>query len=67
MFKKNELSSSDLDRTHRIGWKKELNRKPKAVMVKFLSYNTRKQIFTNKKQLKSTGTSMTKKRLVKRK
>ena len=36
-------------------------------MVKFLSYNTRKQIFTNKKQLKSTGTSMTKKRLVKRK
>ena len=28
-----------------IGRKKESNRKPRAVIVKFASYNTRKQIF----------------------
>ena len=54
-----ELSFSDLDGTHRTGWKKESYRKPRAVSVKFVSYNTRKQIFSNKKQLKRTGTSIT--------
>ena len=52
------LPSSNLDRTHRIGRKKESNRKPREVNVKFLSYNTRKRIFSNKKQLKSTAISI---------
>ena len=61
-----EPPSSDWDRTHRIGWKKESYRKLRAVIVKFISYNTRKQIFSKKKQLKSTGTSITEKRMSKR-
>ena len=35
-----ELFSSDLDRTYRIGRKKESNRKPRLV-IKFVSYDTR--------------------------
>ena len=46
--------------------KKEPYRKLRAVIVKFISYNTRKQIFSKKKQLKSTGTSITEKRMSKR-
>ena len=61
-----ELSSSDLDTTHRIGWKKESNRKSRTVIVKFVSYNTRKRIFTSKKQLNSTNISITKDVMVKR-
>ena len=60
-----EPPSSDWDRTHRIGWKKESYRKLRTVIVKFISYNTRKQIFSKKKQLKSTGTSITEKRMSK--
>ena len=61
-----ELSSSDLDTTHRIGWKKESNRKSRTVIVKFVSYNTRKRILTSKKQLNSTNISITKDVMVKR-
>ena len=61
-----ELSSSDLDTTHRIGWKKESNTKSRTVIVKFVSYNTRKMIFTSKKQLNSTNISITKDVMVKR-
>ena len=61
-----ELSGSDLDTTHRIGWKKESNRKSRTVIVKFVSYNTRKRIFTSKKQLNSTNISITKDVMVKR-
>ena len=39
-----ELSSSDLDRTHRVSQKNGSNRKSRAVIVKFVSYITRKQL-----------------------
>lgn len=38
---------------------KESNRNPRAVIVKFVSCNTRKQTFSSKKHLKSTGISIT--------
>ena len=39
------LTPSDLDRTHCIGQKKTSSKKPKAVIIKFVSYNTRKKTF----------------------
>ena len=40
-----DLTLSDLDRTHRIGQKKRSSNKPRAVIIKLVSYNTRKIIF----------------------
>ena len=53
------LTPSDLDRTHRIGQKKASSKKPRAVIIKFVSYNTRKKFFSNKKLLKGTQVSIT--------
>ena len=61
-----DLTTSDLDRTDRIGQKKASSKKPRAVFIKFVSYNTRKKI-ANKKLLKgiqvSTKKSLTAKRM----
>ena len=40
-----DLTPSDLDRTHRIGQKKASSKKPRAVIIKFVSYNTRNFFF----------------------
>ena len=53
------LSPSNLDRTYRIGQKKASSNKPKAVIIKFISYNARKIIFLSKKVLKGTQVSIT--------
>ena len=37
-----DLTPSDIDRTHRIGQKKASSKKSRAVIIKFVSYNTRK-------------------------
>ena len=47
-----DLNPSDLDRTHRIGQKKASSNKPRAVIIKFVSYNTRKRFFLKKKSFK---------------
>ena len=52
------ITSDDLDRSHRIGKKKEGN-KSRLIIVKFSRYNTRHKIFSNKKSLKGTNTSIT--------
>ena len=54
-----DLIPSDLDKTHPIGQKKASSNEPRAVIVKFASYNTRKRIFLNKKLLKGTRVSIT--------
>ena len=54
-----DLTPADLDGTHRIGPKKISSNKPRAVIIKFVSYNTRKNIFSNKKLLKGTQVSIT--------
>ena len=54
-----ELSVKDLDRSHRIG-KRNSKSKRRPITIKFISYNDRREIFNNKKQLKGTGVSITK-------
>ena len=54
-----DLTPSDLNRTYRIGQKKALSNKPRAVTIKFVSYNTRQRIFLNKTFLKGTQVSIT--------
>ena len=53
-----ELSVKDLDRSHRIG-KRNSNSKRRPIMVKFISYNNRREIFNDKKRIKGTGVSIT--------
>ena len=53
-----KLLVKDLDRSHRIG-KSNSKSKRRPVIVKFISYNKRREIFNNKKRLKSTGVSIT--------
>lgn len=48
-----ELSVNDIDRSHRIGAKSD--ERSHAIVVKFVSYRKRGEVFRNKKQLKSTG------------
>ena len=52
------ITSDDLDRSHRIGKKKEGN-KSRPIIVKFSRYNARHKIFSNKKRLKGTNISIT--------
>ena len=40
-----DLTPSDLDGTHRIGQKKASSKKPRAVITKFVRYNTRNFFF----------------------
>ena len=49
-----ELSVKDLDMSHIIG-KSNSKSKRRRIIVKFISYNDRRQIFDNKKRLKGTG------------
>ena len=53
------MSVKDLDRSHRIG-KSNFKSKRRPIIVKFISYNDRREIFNNKKRLKGTGVSITK-------
>ena len=52
-----DLTPSDLDRTHRIGQRKSPSKKPRAVIIKFVSYSFFS--FLNKKLLKETQVSIT--------
>ena len=51
------VTVSNLDRSHRIDQKKASSNNPRTVIVKFVSYNTRKIIFLNKR-LKGTQISV---------
>ena len=53
-----ELSVKDFGRSHKIG-KSNSKSKRRPIIVKFISYNDRRAIFSNKKQLKGTGISIT--------
>ena len=48
-----------LDKTHRLGPKRDQGGKPRGIIVKFCSYQNRRLVFINKKRLKSTGVTMT--------
>ena len=61
-----DLTLSDLDRTYRIGQKKASSNKPRAIIIRFVSYNTRKRICLSKKLLKRTQVSIRERLTVKR-
>ena len=52
-----DLSVNDIDRIHRIG--KPSPRKIRPIIVKFVRYNDRRKVFSNKKKLKNSGISIT--------
>ena len=50
----------DIDSSHRLGNpKKSIKAKPRPIIVKYISYNTRNIIYRNKKVLKEKGISVT--------
>ena len=51
-------TKNDAYRTHRIR-KPKINGKPRPVIIKFVSYNDRKKVFSSKKLLKDSGWSIT--------
>lgn len=54
-----EIQPTDLDRTHRLGKKKvsldDSKPRPRPIIVKFCSYENRKLVYKNKKELKGSG------------
>ncbi|CAB4025447.1 Hypothetical predicted protein, partial [Paramuricea clavata] len=53
-----EISEADLDRSHRLGRKVpnvQSRPRPRPIIVKFLSYNIRSQVYRNKRILKGLG------------
>lgn len=48
-----ELSDTDIDRSHRVGRKSENKHRP--IIVKFVSYRKRSEMYRNKKKLKNSG------------
>ena len=54
-----EVFSDDIDRSHRIGKKKDDPNKVRPVIVKFTRYNVRSNVYRNKKRLKGKKLSIT--------
>ena len=52
-----EISIKDIDRSHRIG--KPSSRKKRPIIVKFVRYNNRHKVYSNKKRSKDSGISIT--------
>lgn len=49
------ISSSDIDRSHRVGRPKPGAKNPRPIIVKFVSYDKRREVFQAKKLLRKTG------------
>ena len=54
-----DISSADVDRTHRIGAPPKQSNKFRLVIVKFVQHNDRRKIYINKKLRKGTKVSIT--------
>ena len=61
-----DISSAHIDRTHRIGAPPKQSGKVRPVIVKFVQYNDRRKIYTNKNLLKGTKVSITESPTVRR-
>ena len=61
-----EMSQLSIDRSLRMGKRKRLGQKPRAIIVKFTRYKDRHQVFRKKKLLKGTGISVTERLTLKR-
>jgi hypothetical protein len=56
------VGKAHLDRSHRFGRRNPLSGtrpKPRPVIAKFVSYNTRSDVFRKKRKLKGTGMGIT--------
>ena len=54
-----DLPISAIERTHRIGIPKQKKKKSRPIIVKFVRYYDRKNVYVNKKRLKGKGISVT--------
>ena len=54
-----EITPKSIDRTHRLGKKQQNTGRPRPIIVEFSTYNTRHEIFRNKKVLKGKRVSIT--------
>ena len=52
------LSRGDLDRTHRLGRKRSSTDKPRPIIVKFVNYHDRDDVFKSKRKLKGSSISI---------
>lgn len=52
------ITLNELDRSHRVGKPVSGSGRPRPILVKFISYRIRAQIFTNKKMLKGSNYSI---------
>uniref|UniRef100_A0A8D9AU62 Uncharacterized protein n=1 Tax=Cacopsylla melanoneura TaxID=428564 RepID=A0A8D9AU62_9HEMI len=48
------VTSDQIDRSHRLGPKRGPAARPRPIIIKFISYKTKKLVYTNKKKLKDT-------------
>ena len=54
-----DMPISAIERTHRIGTPKQKKKKSRPIIVKFVRYYDRKNVYVNKKRLKGKGISVT--------
>ena len=54
-----QVNDTALDRSHRIGRKTQRSTKPRPIIVKFVSYKVRAEVFSSKRGLKKTGLGIT--------
>jgi len=54
------ISRADIDRSHRVGRTADPadKKKPRAILVKFATYQVRRQVFNNKKKLKGSNVTV---------
>lgn len=52
------INKQDIDRSHRLG-RSGKRGKPRPIIIKFVAYNKRSEVFRSKKQLKGTGITIT--------
>ena len=53
------VTPHSIDRSHRLGRFQQSSNKPRPVIVKFVSYETRRQVFSAKRRLKGTKVVIT--------
>ena len=53
------ITEVDIERTHRIGKPRDVSQKSRPIIVKFVRYNDRKNVFNRKKKLKEKNISIT--------
>ena len=53
------ITDADIERTHRIRKPRDVGQKSRPIIVKFVAYNDRKNVFDRKKKLKGKNISIT--------